>query len=296
MDGISDWFPAGPPIQEEQQVGRLPFIEGLEQRMLDADKVKLLENRRTGKSSVGQAVIARFRAADRPGGRVDLSPQPDPAHAARELAEQLAPSLAVIGKAKQATGWLAAQWARLSAGSDEAVIGEVVSGLLGERPLIGSVLERCSEAIAGQNAAILIDEAHLIAGWPADEQASLREFLRDDERIGVIGSSSLASALERLTGEEGPLRYVGQRLPMPPIDRGDWEAALSARFDAVGAPIDPDALGLLLDESRGHPYCTMLVCRASARAGLPGGRTETAAVSAGLLEVREDEGWELRRA
>jgi hypothetical protein len=40
----------------------------------------------------------------------------------------------------------------------------------------------------------------------------------------------------------------------------------------------------------------MLLCRASARAGLPGGCTEIAAVSAGLLEVREDEGWELRDA
>ncbi|MGH2846503.1 MAG: hypothetical protein ACRDL0_10905, partial [Thermoleophilaceae bacterium] len=195
MSSISDWFPAGPPIREEQQVGRLPFIEGLEQRMLGADKVKLPENRRTGKSSVGQAVVARFRAADRPGGRVDLSPQPDPAHAARELAEQLAPSLAVMGRAKQATGWLAALWAKVSRDTDEAVIGEVVSGLLGEQPLIGSVLERCGEAIAGQNAAILIDEAHLIADWPADQQASLREFLRNDERIGVIVSSSLASAL-----------------------------------------------------------------------------------------------------
>jgi hypothetical protein len=187
--------------------------------------VKLLENRRTGKSSVGQALIARFRAADRPGGRVDLSPQPDPDRAAHELAEQLAPSLAVIGKAKQATGWLAALWTRLSSGSEEAVMGEVVAGLLGEQPLIGSVLERRSEAIAGQNAAILIDEAHLIADWPTDRQTSLREFLRNDARIGVIVSSSLASALERLTEEDGPLRYVGQRLPIPPIDRGDWEAA-----------------------------------------------------------------------
>jgi hypothetical protein len=149
----------------------------------------------------------------------------------------------VIGKAKLATGWLAALWTRLSSGSEEAVIGEVVAGLLGERPLIGSVLERCSEAIAGQNAAILFDEAHLIADWPADQQASLREFLRNDERIGVIVSSSLGSALERLTGEDGPLRYVGQSRPIPPIDRGDWEAALPARFDAVEAPIDADALG-----------------------------------------------------
>lgn len=296
MSGISDWFPAGPPIREEQQVGRLPFIEGIEERMLDGDKVKLLEKRRTGKSSVGQAVIARFRAADRAGGRIDLSRQHDPARAAHELAEQLAPSLAMMGKAKQATGWLAALWAKLSPGSEEAGLGEVVAALLGERPLIGSVLDRCGEAIVGQDAAVLIDEAHLIGDWPPDEQASLREFLRNDERIGVIVSSSLASALERLTGVDGPLRYVGQRLPIPPIDRGDWQAALPARFAAVGAPIDAAALELLLDESRGHPYCTMLLCRTSARAALPGGRTGIAAVSAGLLEVRQDEGWSLRDA
>lgn len=228
--------------------------------MVEADTLKLLERRRTGKSSVAEAVVARFHSAERPAALVDLSRQPDPAQAAHDVADQLAPALAALSRARQATGWLAALWARLNREGDERAL----------------------------------DEAHIVAEWPDEQQSSLREFLRNDTRVGVIVSSSLASALESLTAEDAPLRYVGQRVPLPPIDRGDWEAALPPRFLAVQAPIDAAALGLLLDESRCQPYCTMLLCRASARAGLPGECTDAAAVRAGLLEVAQDEAWELR--
>lgn len=262
--------------------------------MLDAEKVKLLEGRRSGKSSVGQAVVRRFHAGDRPAAQIDLSRVADAAHAADLLAEQLAPALALAGQAKRATGWLAGLFAKLDQQSAEGTIAGVVAELLGDRRSPAEVLERSAAALAGESGVVLIDEAHLITAWAPEHQQSLREFLRDDSRVGVIIASSERSALERLTGEGQPLQYVGQRLPLPRIADEDWRAALPARFEAVGAPADEDALALILEESRGHPYCTMLLARESARAGLAGAATTTAAVYAGLLIARRDEAWELR--
>jgi len=296
MNGISEWFPAGPPIREEQQVGRGPFIDSLEDRMLGAEKVKLLEGRRSGKSSVGQAVVRRFHAGDRPAAQVDLSRVADGARAADLLAEQLAPALALAGQAKRATGWLAGLFAKLEEKSPEGTIAGVAAELLGDRRSPADVLERSAVALAGEAGAVLIDEAHLVTTWTTEHQRGLREFLRNDTRIGVIISSSEQSALELLTGEDQPLEYVGQRLPLPRIADEDWRAALPARFEAVGAPVDEDALALILEESRGHPYCTMLLARESARAGLAGSATTTAAVYAGLLIARNDEAWGLRDA
>ena len=296
MNGISEWFPAGPPIREEQQIGRGPFIDSLEDRMLGAEKVKLLEGRRSGKSSVGQAVVRRFHAGDRPAAQIDLSRVADAAHASDLLAEQLAPALALAGQAKRATGWLAGMFAKLDQQSAEGTVAGVVAELLGDRKSPAEVLERSANALAGETGVVLIDEAHRLTGWTLEHQQGLREFLRNDTRVGVIIASSERSALERLTGEGQPFQYVGQRLPLPRIADEDWRAALPARFEAVGAPLDDDALALILEESRGHPYCTMLLARESARAGLAGAATTITAVYAGLLTARRDEAWELRDA
>jgi len=73
----------------------------------------------------------------------------------------------------------------------------------------------------------------------------------------VIASSE-QSALETLVQAGGPLEYVGTRLTLPQIDPGDW-SELKRRFKELGAPIDPHALHLLLEESMAHPYCTMFL-------------------------------------
>jgi hypothetical protein len=90
------------------------------------------------------------------------------------------------------------------------------------------------------------------------------------------------------------LRYVGQRFPLPRIDRGDWEHELPMRFEEAGVPITSDALTLLLDETRMHPYCTMLLAREAARVGQSVGGVTDVIVQAALLMAAEDEAWELR--
>jgi hypothetical protein len=77
MNEISSLFPAGPPIAEAEQIGRRPFIDGLEQRMLRAEKVKLLEPRLVGKTSAAKAVVDRFRLAGRLAAEVDLAATTD---------------------------------------------------------------------------------------------------------------------------------------------------------------------------------------------------------------------------
>src|SRR4051812_35790067 len=101
---IARWFPVGPPIPENLQVGRANIIDRLELRMRGADKVKLLRGRREGKSSAANAVIDRLLAGDLAAAKVDLSRLRDSSDAARSLAQQLAPGLAARARAHQATG------------------------------------------------------------------------------------------------------------------------------------------------------------------------------------------------
>lgn len=262
--------------------------------MRDREKVKLLEPRRVGKSSVAHAVVNRLRTAGVPTAGIDLAELGGGAtEAADALAEQLAPGLAAVSEARRAGGWLARLVATRSQG-EERLLAEVLATLAGNRGGPAAVLSRVAEATDGDSAVVLIDEAHHLASWPAPDRDGLREFLRNDVGMGVIVASSEASALEALIGPDGPLRYVAQRFPLPPIDREDWLHALPARFEEVGAPIVDGALALLLDEARGHPYCTMLLAREAARIGQPIGEVTETVVEAALLGVTQDEAWRLR--
>lgn len=294
MSRLTEIFPAGPPISEQLQIGRLPAIEGLEARMHDREKVKLLEPRRVGKSSVADAVVDRLRAASVPTASIDLAELGGGAsEAAEALAAQLAPGLAAVSRARRAGGWLASLLANGSQG-DERLLADVIDRLADGGPGPAAVLSRVADATDGGLAVVLIDEAHHLASWPSADREGLREFLRNDVTMGVIVASSEASALEVLTGRDGPLRYVAQRFLLPPIDREDWLHALPRRFEEVDAPISRDGLALLLDEARGHPYCTMLLAREAARTGQPIGEVTATVVEAALLVVAGDEAWELR--
>jgi hypothetical protein len=68
----------------------------------------------------------------------------------------------------------------------------------------------------------------------------------------------------------------------------------AARFEQAGVPITADALGLLLDEAKLHPYCTMLLAREAARSGQAIGAVTNIIVQAALLTASEDEAWTLR--
>src|SRR4051812_26867222 len=103
---LNKWFPAGPPIDEEQQIGRRPFIDGLEARLEDAEKRKLLEARGSEKTSVARAVLLRFAQRSRPSAAIDLARVRDAIEAAVRLAEQLAPPLEALARAGRQTTWL----------------------------------------------------------------------------------------------------------------------------------------------------------------------------------------------
>ena len=293
MSRLNELFPAGPLLDEEMQIGRGPAIDGLEVRIRDGEKVKLLEPRRVGKSSVAGAVMERLRRAQLPAATVDLAALSGPSGAAEVLRAQLSPGLAALAKVNQATGWLAERL-RSGLSGDDKVLADILTDLEVGGAGPAAVLERAAQAAQGQPVGVVIDEAHHLAGWPEEDQQAIRAFLREDTAVGVIVSSSERSALEALADEDGPLRYVGQRFRLPPIDRGDWEHALPLRFEEAGLPISGDALALLLDEARMHPYCTMLLAREAARVGLSVGEVSDVAVQAALLTAAEDEAWSLR--
>jgi hypothetical protein len=285
---LNELFLVGPPLPSELQVGRGPFVVGMVERLVAAEKLKLLATRRTGKTSAARAALDDLRAAKLLAADVDLARTPGEENVAAVLADQLAPGLVEASRANRATTWLVA------APDGEDALDWVTGRLLAGRMSAGTVLERAAEGCAPGAGGVLLDEAHHVADWHPADQTSLREFLRHDLKLGVIIASSEASALAKLTGEQQPFEFVGMTLPLPRISDEDWRAALRPRFEAFDAAVTDGALDLLLEESMLHPYCTMLLARESARIGRPLGETGEPAVLAALEVAEKDEAWGLR--
>lgn len=293
---LEDMFRAGPALTEVQQIGRGPTITDLVERLRRGEVKKLYEPRRVGKTTVARIALRRLRDAGGIDADVNLAIHRDPRDVARELASALAAGMSVPEAARSGLQRLigAVVPARDGLDSDAGVILDVLEGLLRDGHSPARVLLNASNH-AKRPLGVLLDEAHVIAKWPEEEQEALGAALRDISSLGVVIASSERRAFELLSGEGGPLQYVGTRFPLPPIADADWRSELAVRFARLGIPIEPQALDLLLELSTGQPYCTMLLAHESANVAItgagPGGRCTRTHVRAALLVAMEDEAW-----
>lgn len=296
MDRLNELLPVGPPISEAQQIGRRSAIDSLEARLRAGHVVKMLEPRRVGKTSVARASLARIKASGGTVAEVNLATRAGPEATASDLARQLA------GGVVQARRRLGGLLSGLRRAEDGEVIGEQAELILRvAEELVGgdaeaspaAVIERAAARVKdGGLIAVLLDEAHVLADWPKPARFALGSVLKDNNMLGAVVASSERRALEQLTSEDGPLRYVGTRFALPPIAQEDWQAGLRERFAELGVPIAADALDFLLEQSHGHPYCTMLLAHEAARVSAGMDEASAAAVSAALVTVRRDEAWQ----
>jgi hypothetical protein len=93
VDRLNELLPVGPPIDEDQQIGRTSAIDALEERLRACHVVKLLEPRRVGKTSVARASLARIKASGGTVAEVNLATRAGPESTAADLARQLAGGL-----------------------------------------------------------------------------------------------------------------------------------------------------------------------------------------------------------
>jgi hypothetical protein len=292
MDRLSELLPVGPPLSEAQQIGRTSAIDSLEGRLCSCHVVKMLEPRRVGKTSVARAALERIRLAGGTVADVNLAIRASPEDAASDLADQLAGG---VVRARRRLGGFVSGLRRADAGEaigeERAFALRVAAELLSGSASPAVVIERAAARVQDGVTAVLLDEAHTLARWPESARMAMGAVLKDNQALGVVVASSERRALGQLTAPEGPLRYVGARFDLPAIAHEDWQGGLRERFAELSAPITVAALGLLLEQSRGHPYCTMLLAHESGRLGMDVGEVSEAVVRAALVTVRRDEAW-----
>lgn len=176
------------------------------------------------------------------------------------------------------------------------MVGGLLEGLKPEDVTLQRGLGAIPAELAkiGRRGAIAIDEAHVIAKWDRDDRAWLRAFLARADRLTGIALASSDNHADRKLKRSNVLGYLGEEFALPAIDVEDWRHGLRSRFDQAEVPIDGEALDLLLEESRCHPYCTMLLAKHAAELAQSFGAVSKSVVQLALPTVQKHEAWRLR--
>jgi uncharacterized protein len=274
-------FPTDSPIPAGQLIGRRDDLRELTTRLEAGTHLIVAGARRTGKTSVCEAALARAARRGAYTAKVDLFRVSD----AGELAEALAS--AVI--ANRSTAHRALRRARsagraaLSAAQTRAIVtmvgelGEGVEvaltpGLAARDPeraldLALELPERVARA-DGKRMILFFDEFQELAsarrpyGDPDAVTNRMRAVFQRSGAVSYLFAGSIEHVMRDLFA---PTRRAfsgfGSFYALRPIDPEDWRAGVADRFAADGCKVAEPALERIVELGGGHPRATMRIAQ-----------------------------------
>ena len=279
----SDLFPTDQPIPASQMIGRELDVREIATTLAGGASVVLAGPRRTGKTSVCDAVLGQLSRQGLYTVAVDLFR----IATAAELAEALvtatianrSPLRRVLHQTRRA-GRLVADALHTSAVlKSKAQLGEELKiafapGLAARDPDryldYALALPGRIAAADGKEVVVFFDEFQEVAGpqSPYGDPDRLTKRMRAIfQRAGGV-SYLFAGSLEHMmrdlfTPTHRALHQFGGFYDLRPIDRSAWLEGLAERFAADECAIGPEALGRIIEYGEGHPRTTMLIAQKS---------------------------------
>ena len=298
-------------MPEQRQIGRGASIDLLRDRLDDATHQWLIGPRRTGKTSVAKAVLARLRADGGVALDIDMSKLSITTELdlAGEIARQAQAAHAGLPRvARRLTGLVrrrAGDAKRLGKTLEELGFGDdgealaAVAALLAEAddgsPGLATVLEALSlhARATGRRSVILLDEVHLLASVDGAERELARWARESDVPVVFTFAGSEESAVRALREPGRPLAPIGEELSLPDIATEDWLHGLRRRFEEAAVTVKDAHLLSIVEASDNHPRRTMLICaRLHSSAEAASDQTATdALVELAIRDARGDHSW-----
>ena len=298
----AELFPTNEPIPASQMIGREQDVNELTSRLENGLHLWLAGPRRTGKTSVCDAVLTRCEADGHYIAKVDLFRVGDAAELAETLAVQVIRNRSAAHRLVRATR--KAGRAALSAAQATAVLklgqelGEGVEialspGLAAEEPqrALDAAL-RLPEAVAKADRRRLVlffDEFQEVAadrkpyGDPDAVTKRMRAIFQRTSSVSYLFAGSVEHVMRDLFGpSDRAFSGFGEFYELGAIDDDAWRKGLVERYAVDGCRIADPALGRLIELGAGHPRATMLVAQ---QAHLMSVQLETTTISADLVEL-----------
>lgn len=267
-------FPTDEPVAPKQMIGRADDVSRIASALAAGQSLRILAPRRTGKTTVCEAALARLREEGWYAASIDLMHPSGAAGLAQDINRAL---LGCRPQLRQALSTARDAWGRLSDRvRAEAVVdlGDGVSIAFGPRPVAPDSDMTLAEALElpqrlaekdERPVALFIDELQELAapaapfGDPERLQARMRAAFQRSNRVSLLFAGSLEHAMQRVFAPDAPLGGFGGSYSLSEIAADEWEAGLADRFERGGIEATSGPVERLVELGAGHPRATMLV-------------------------------------
>jgi len=279
----SDLFPTDQPIPASQMIGRGADVREIASTLAGGSSVVLAGARRTGKTSVCDAVLGRLQRRGYYTASIDLFRIATTAELAESLVAATLSNRSALRRALHQTrraGRFVADALQTSAVlKSKAQLGEELEiafspGLAARDPVryLDYALALPARIAAADHKEVIIffDEFQEIAspqqpyGDPDRLTKRMRAIFQRSTGVSYLFAGSLEHLMRDLfTPSQRALHQFGGFHDLRPIDRETWEAGLAERFAADDCILEPGALSRIIDYGELHPRTTMLIAQKS---------------------------------
>ncbi|HEX4011955.1 MAG TPA: ATP-binding protein [Solirubrobacteraceae bacterium] len=276
-----DLFPTDIPIPASQMIGRDDDVREVATALVGGTNLIVAGPRRTGKTSVCEAALARAQRRGCYTARLDLFRIAD----AAELAETLAlavianrsPARRLIRRARELgrsalTAAQAAAVLKLQSQLGEVIELAVTPGWAAQDPqraldLALELPERVAVA-DGRRLVLFFDEFQELAserrpyGDPDQVTKRMRSVFQRSTSVSYLFAGSIEHVMRDLFApQQRAFSGFGSFHPLRAIAVDDWRHGLAERFAADDCTIAPAALERIVELGAGHPRATMRIAQ-----------------------------------
>lgn len=277
----SDLFPTDNPIPASQMIGRADDVREITVTLAGGSSVVLAGARRTGKTSVCDAVLGQLQRQGFYTVAVDLFRVATTAELAEALVSATLSNRSamrrVLHQTRRAGRFVADTLQSTAVLKSKTQLGEELEiafapGIAARDPerYLDYALELPGRIAAAdaKNVVLFLDEFQEVAGPhnPYGDPDLLTKRMRAIFQRSTDVSYLFAGSLEHLmrdlfTPSHRALHQFGGFHDLRPIDAEAWTTGIAERFQADGCTLQPGALQRILDYGELHPRTTMLIAQ-----------------------------------
>ncbi len=272
-------FPTDEPLPAARMIGRGEDVDELVAQLHAGIHRILAAPRRTGKSTVCNAAIARLADSGAYTVPLSLFELTSTASLAERMAQQTLANrgpLARLIERIRASGEAVLKGAALTLSVNaQTELGEGVElalhpGLAGRDPHVALLRAlRMLQTIAERDdrpLVLFIDELQEISSGDYGDgyriAKELREIVAKSPRVTCLFAGSVEHLMRDLfTNRQRALYGFGGFQDLTPISADEWYDGLAARFGEDDVRADSEGLARIVTTGRGHPRCTMLIAQ-----------------------------------
>ncbi len=281
MRDIRQLFPTDDPVGPELLIGRGQDVDQLARRLATGTHAVIAGPRRTGKSSVALAALARLRESGVYTAHVDLWDHEDLDSLTSALARAILANRSSFAKALSRAADTGRELRELL----PAAVTATLRSHLGEdvelawraparhdsraraMPSVISLAQRIAEQ-DGKRIVLFLDEFQDIAskpprfGDPELLSKQLRAELQRSPLVSVLFAGSIEHLMRELFGpSRRALSQFGSFYELSPIAPEEWRAGIASRYSELGVSAAEETIAEVVSLGEGHPRTSMLIAR-----------------------------------